>query len=135
MEASIMNVKLTVSRIYQHDCTVGVMNIGDEFRCMTLELPWKDNATSVSCIPTGVYECFKRVSGKNGNVFELKNVVNRSYIQCHAGNYTSQIEGCILVGDSLRDINNDGIIDVTNSKTTLNKVLSLLPDTFIMEIR
>lgn len=130
-----MTPEVIINRIYQHDCTVGIMNVGGQFRCMTLELPWKENQSSISCIPAGTYECFKRVSGKNGNVFELKNVVSRSYIQCHSGNYTSQIEGCILVGDSLKDINNDGIIDVTNSKATLNKVLSLLPDMFVLEIK
>lgn len=130
-----MKIDLTIDRIYQDDCTVGVMSHESGFRCMTLELPDKGNQQSISCVPAGVYECFKRVSGRNGNVFELRNVVNRSFIQCHAGNFTSQIQGCILVGDSLKDINNDGIIDITNSKATLNKLLALLPDEFVLLIK
>ena len=130
-----MKIELTINRIYQNDCTVGILNHASGFRCNTLELPYLDNKTGVSCVPAGVYECFKRVSGKNGEVFELRNVVGRSYIQCHAGNYTSQIEGCILVGDSLADINKDGTPDVTNSKNTLSKLLSILPSEFIMEIK
>lgn len=130
-----MKPELVISRIYQRDCTIGILNHKDGFRCHTLELPYLDNQSSISCIPQGTYECFKRVSGKNGNVFELRNVVGRSYIQCHSGNYTSQIEGCILVGDSHSDINKDGLPDVTNSKKTLNELLDILPDEFIIEIK
>ncbi len=130
-----MKIELTISRIYQNDCTVGILNHTSGFRCYTLELPYLDNKTSVSCVPAGVYECFKRVSSKNGEVFELRNVVGRSYIQCHSGNYTSQIEGCILVGDSLADINKDGTPDVTNSKNTLSKLLGILPSEFILEVK
>ncbi len=118
---------IKISRIYQDDCTVGVLTYNG-FRCFTLELPDKENQPNVSCIPAGTYQAFKRNSPKNGNVIELKHVLNRTNIQVHSGNYTSQILGCILVGDSLKDINRDGIIDVTNSKVTLGKLLELLPD-------
>ena len=127
-------MRLLIDRIYQPDCTVGLLNC-DSFRCFTLELPWGMNKKNFSCIPEGTYEAFKYESPKNGSVIMLKNVVGRSGIQIHAGNYTSQIEGCILVGDSLKDINADGVIDVTNSKATLNKLLDLLPDTFEVVIK
>lgn len=127
-------MRLLIQRIYQHDCTVGLLNC-DRFRCFTLELPWGMNKKNFSCVPEGTYEAFKHESPKNGSVIMLKNVVGRSGIQIHAGNYTSQIEGCILVGDSLKDINADGVIDVTNSKATLSKLLDLLPDTFEVVIK
>ncbi len=118
---------ITIQRIYQKDCVVGVLNFGD-FRCFTLELPDKNNQQSISCIPAGTYEAFKRISPKNGTVLELRNVYKRQYIQIHSGNYTREIEGCILVGDSLKDINNDGVIDVTNSKNTLHTLLDTVPE-------
>ena len=128
--------KAIINRIYQNDCTVGIINYGLSARACTLELPWKDNEPNVSCIPPGYYIAQYRNSPSNGDVIELKNVPNRSYVQIHSGNYTSQIAGCILVGDSLRDINKDGTLDVTNSKASLEKLLGWAgEDEFILVIK
>ena len=113
----------TINRIHQRDCTIGILNYGVSARAFTLELPYLDNKQSVSCIPAGYYVAKYRKSPSNGDVIELKNVPGRSYIQIHSGNYTSQIEGCILVGDSIVDINKDGILDVANSRETLSRLL------------
>lgn len=125
---------LKISRWYQSDCTLGRLSVGG-FQCFTLELPWLDNQRGKSCAPAGKYKAFKRNSPKNGLVFELRDVPNRSNIQCHAGNYTRQIEGCILVGSSIAFLDGDSIPDVTNSKATLDKLLSLLPDEFEVTIK
>ena len=126
----------TISRIYQHDCTIGIINYGLSARACTLELPNINNQQNVSCIPAGYYIAQYRKSPSNGDVIELKNVPQRSYIQIHSGNYTSQIEGCILVGDSLVDINKDGVLDVANSKGTLKKLLEWAgDDEFILVIK
>lgn len=128
--------KAVINRIYQHDCTVGIINYGLSARACTLELPYINNEQNVSCIPAGYYIAQYRKSPSNGDVIELKNVPNRSYIQIHAGNYTSQIAGCILVGDSLADINKDGTLDVTNSKATLEKLLDWAgKDEFILVVK
>ena len=122
--------KITVKTIKQTDCTVGMLSVeGSNFRCFTLELPDKGNASNVSCIPAGTYEYFKRTSGVNGEVIELKNVVGRSFIQVHVGNYTSDILGCILLGKTIADINGDGIPDVTSSGTTVKEFLTHIEDT------
>lgn len=121
----------TIKRIYLSDCTLGVIEFGNQ-RAYTLELPWKGNVANKSCIPTGVYYAKHRNSPSNGDVIELQNVPERSYIQIHSGNYTSQIKGCILVGDSIRDINGDSIPDVTNSKATLKKFLEWAGDDVIL---
>lgn len=126
----------TINRIYQNDCTVGILNYGINARACTLELPWNDNQSNISCIPAGYYIAQYRSSPSNGDVIELKGVPKRSYIQIHSGNYTRQIEGCILVGDSITDINKDGVLDVANSKETLNKLLSWAgKDEFILVIK
>jgi hypothetical protein len=122
---------ITIKRWYHNDCAVGRLTLsGSAFQCFTLELPWLENEANVSCIPKGTYKAFKRISQRNGSVFELRNVPQRSSIQCHGGNYTRQIQGCILVGSSVTFLDADTIPDVTNSKDTLAKLLALLPDEF-----
>lgn len=122
---------LNIKRWYHKDCTIGRLALsGGAFQCFTLELPWKENERGISCIPAGTYEAFKRVSPKNGLVYELVNVKDRTNIQGHSGNYTRQIEGCILHGSSVTFLDADSIPDVANSKETLAKLLSLLPDKF-----
>lgn len=107
---------------------------GIEFSCDTLELPWKDNKNSISCVPTGEYKVKKRYSPKFGNHFHLTNVKDRSYILIHKGNYHTDIRGCILVGNDLADINKDGHLDVTSSGATMNKLLKAMPDKFDLTI-
>lgn len=124
---------LTIKRWYHKDCTLGRLSVGN-FQCFTLELPDLDNASNISCIPAGTYKAFKRQSPKNGLVVELKAVPKRQFIQIHRGNYTRQIEGCILVGSSIAFLDNDQIPDVTNSGVTMDKLLTLLPDEFEVKI-
>jgi len=64
----------------------------------TVERPWLGNEPYVSCIPTGTYKAFTRVSESNGNVIELKNVPGRTFIQFHVANYAHELAGCIGVG-------------------------------------
>lgn len=99
------------------------------FTCDTLELSWVNNETGVSSIPPGVYRARKYNSPSKGKVLKLDNVSNRDFIEIHAGNYYTQIKGCILVGDDLRDINGDGYLDVVNSRDTLSKLLDVIYDT------
>ena len=124
---------LTIKRIPHEDCTVGIMRF-NEHRFFTLELPWHDNSQNVSCIPPGFYRCRKVFSGKYGQCVEIRDVIGRTLIRIHWGNYTSDILGCVIVGDSLRDINGDGVIDVTNSKATFAKMMKVLPDEFKLQI-
>lgn len=119
---------IVVQTISLDDSTVGVMTYGSSFRCVTLELPNKDNNSNVSCIPRGTYVCEKWTSPSKGECLRILDVPNRTDVLVHAGNYTSQILGCCLVGDSLTDMNADGILDVTNSKKTLEKLLAAIPD-------
>ena len=125
---------VVINRIKQEDCTIGILNYLD-FRCFTLELPDLNNTPNKSCIPVGTYYGEKIHSPSLGNCIDICNVTGRTFIRIHAGNYTKQIQGCVLVGDSLKDINNDGIIDIVNSKSTLEKLLKVLPESFTIQIR
>ena len=126
--------KIKIERHYYEDCTIGRLWCG-EFQCFTLELPLLNNATDISCIyPAGGYNGQKHFSPNNGDCIAINNVMDRTNIQIHSGNYTSQIRGCILVGDSIKFLNDDTIPDVTNSKNTLKKLLSVLDNEFTIEI-
>lgn len=114
---------MKLSRIYQEDCTIGILNTGSGLRLLTLELPDLDNQVSISCIPEGTYKYKFIVSPSLGQCIEISDVVGRTYIRIHAGNYTRQIQGCILVGSSIQDIDKDGILDVGNSVASLKKLM------------
>jgi hypothetical protein len=64
--------------------------------CHTIELPWKNNETKVSCIHEGKYFIRKRKSKKFKWHLEIVDVKNRSLILFHpANNARSQLNGCI----------------------------------------
>lgn len=127
--------KITIERAYFKDCVIGRGKYKG-FNFCVLELPNYDNAVNISCIPKGLYKAKKRISpGKGYEVIEFINVPNRTYIQAHYGNYTRQLLGCQLYGDGLKYLDNDDIIDITNSEKTIKKLLSILPDEFEILIK
>ena len=115
---------INLHRWYNDDCTIGRLSIGD-FQCFTLELPWIDNHQNISCIPEGVYQYKLYQSPSKGTVLLILDVEGRTMIEIHSGNYTSQILGCILTGDSVKWLDADKIPDVTNSVRTLKKLLNV----------
>ncbi len=134
--------KIILQRQIENDKqTIGIMveasSSNDEisFLSSTLELPDKDNQKFVSRIPSGIYQVKKRWSLKFGKHFHILDVPNRTCILIHRGNYFFNSTGCIIVGDKFKDINNDGQIDVLNSKKTLKRMLNNLPERFELEIR
>lgn len=130
-------MKVEIGRTYQPQQTIGELYIdGVEF-CKTLELKWLDNTRSKSCIPEGTYKVVKRLAHEKRKYdhFHILNVPNRSYILIHTGNYSSQILGCILVGNKHIDMNKDGLLDVANSTITLQKLYDLMPDSFELTVR
>ncbi len=113
--------------------TLGNMSVFDEkdniiFSCKTLELPWKENQKKISCIPSGWYQVRRNNIPKFGKHLYFKSVPYRQGILIHAGNFTSQILGCILVGVSYSDLNNDNIPDILNSRKTIDKLYDTLKD-------
>ena len=105
--------------------TLGRCTIYDEegkpiFSCMSLERGWRDNESRVSCVPLGNYIAVLEYSDKfDTDLWELKNVPNRSECKFHSANYWFQLNGCIALGRSLADINKDGYNDVTSSRNTM----------------
>ena len=93
---------LIIRDTFTNDSIIGKLYLNSEFISHTLELPWKDNARSVSCIPKGVYDCRTRTAKESGSRDYLhllvKDVPNRTYILFHYGNSPSDSRGCILTG-------------------------------------
>ena len=131
---SEMKKRVIITRSYKKNCTTGELQYGD-FKCKTLELPNLDNKVRVSCIPESLYRCRKIISPSLGECIDIKDVPGRTYIRIHAGNFTRQILGCVLVGEKLIDFDGDGITDVTSSRKTLSKLMSCLPNSFLLEIK
>jgi len=104
--------------------TFGALILGGEMFCITLEPYSRDNALSVSCIPTGQYTCRRYSSSKYKNTFEVSGVQDRTKILFHAGNIDEHTAGCILLGEKIGKLKGDRA--VLNSGKTFDKFLSML---------
>lgn len=95
------------------------------------ELPWRNNASNLSCIPPGIYVAtyspsalFKR------NVYHLQNVPGRSAVEIHIGNwfgdttlgFKSDVLGCTVVGTVTGRL--AGQLAVENSETAYNALVA-----------
>jgi hypothetical protein len=131
-------MKLLISRTYESNYTLGQMFVmnGHELvhRCKCIELPWLSNQRNVSCIPEGEYNAVREMNAVRGKVFRLLWVRDRSGILVHPGNfvagYVKDSEGCILPGNYFEDINNDGNLDIAESREAMNTLYNLMPDRF-----
>lgn len=123
---------------YGNRQTLGNMVVyqGDQpiYTCKTLELADRGNRNDISCIPEGKYRVVKHTSPSFGKSFWIKNVPGRSEILIHVGNFYWDIRGCILVGQSHKDISGDGLKDITESKRTIEDLWELLPSEFTLNI-
>lgn len=123
---------ISVLRAYYGDCTLSRVFAG-AFHCFLLELPWLGNERNISAIPDGTYPFRKAWSNANQRVvIWIDDVPARSLIQLHPANFTRQLQGCGATGDGIRDIDGDGVPDVTNSAKTFDKLMANTPDTGII---
>lgn len=90
---------------------------------VTLELPWINNARQYSCIPEGTYKLEVYDSTKFGRCLHVMDVTGRNGVLIHSGNYVTDTHGCILPGSQFTDLNRDGLMDVTASKSTLALIM------------
>jgi len=133
---------VVMSRSYFPDYTKSLLyvlkGIEEVFNCFTLELPEVNNTPNISCIPAGTYKCEKVTSPSHGYCILVQHVPGRSKILFHPGNFAAgsllDTKGCILPGSGFADINADGYPDIINSKTTMNKLLEVLPGEFWLTI-
>ena len=115
-------MELILYRAYFNEGTNGTLFRSEKFLCHTIELPWKNNKRSISCIPEGQYQITPRFSKRFQHHLILKAVKGRSYILFHpANNALKELEGCIAPVSYL-----SGIGKGIYSRNAMQKLLSLV---------
>jgi hypothetical protein len=79
-----------------HDRTNGLLTLPDGTEYESLERPWLDNQTSISCIPAGHYKFIRDTHGRF-QWFRVLSVEGRTNIEMHLGTKPDHSEGCILL--------------------------------------
>lgn len=106
--------------------TIGHL-IAPEFEAAIIEPPWRDNEVGRSCIPEGEHLCGLYESPTYGQVYQVQQVPDRTWILIHAGNwagdelkgYRSHSDGCLLIGADHAKIY--GQKAVKNSRVTMRR--------------
>ena len=143
---------LHLKRVYLPTETLGSIYGEDgSLVCKTMELPWKENKRSISCIPEGTYTVHKKPpipkddpstpqdeSGgykpRSYGHFRFPHVEGRSGILIHRITYVKDLQGCIGVGGRFVDWNKDGVPDMADSSSKLQWMYENLPDEFMLII-
>ena len=128
MEERVVNL----CRMRRSDQGTEGMIFYEGFNCRTLELPWRDNQRSISCIPPGEYFTKTRRSPRFGLTYHITEVPGRSYILIHSGNWAgdknkgfkSHVNGCILLGQKRGWL--AGQRAVLNSRITIRRFMEYM---------
>ena len=89
-------MKLKLIRTYFPEGTNGILLLDGAVICSTIELPWKNNQSRISCIPEGEYPLIKRYSPHLKWHLEVKDVPARQFILIHPANDAiTELKGCI----------------------------------------
>jgi hypothetical protein len=123
---------VNLCRLRRSDQGTQGMLLFEDFNCHTLELPWRDNQRSISCIPAGEYKCQTRQSPKFGTTYHVTEVPGRSYVLIHSGNWAgdvnkgfkSHVNGCILLGQKAGWL--AGQRAVLNSRITIKRFMEYM---------
>lgn len=124
------------------DGTEGALTVinpaGEIFTCETLELPWHDNQSGISCIMADTYNATVWHSDHmNCDVLRLEDKHGRRDCLVHAGNFAgdaamgfeTQVHGCTLVGNGYGSLSNDNgntQLAILQSKKTLAALLAFI---------
>jgi len=89
-------ITLHLFRTYYPEGTNGLLAYAGKPVCHTIELPWRNNRRSVSCIPEGRYQLIRRIHFKHGDQLAISHVPDREAILIHPANFAlSELQGCI----------------------------------------
>lgn len=118
-----MHVAKLVRDIMTDEVTFGTLSLPwCNVTCRTLELPWRDNASNISCIPEGIYGLSPVYSNTFGSILAVGGVDGRSLVRVHAGNHTGHTHGCILTGKRIGTL--QGRPFIFNSRDALRAIVS-----------
>ncbi len=126
-----------LERVYLPTRTLGSIYSPDgKIVCKTLELPWKENKKSVSCIPEGTYLTMLQPpkADRKYFYFRLPVVPGRSGILIHRGTNPTHSKGCILVASRFTNVETMEPI-LEDSTTKLTWMTQNLPANFHLTIR
>lgn len=119
---------LTLQREALEPVTLGRLKVDGTMHSHTLELPWRNNQTGVSCIPPGVYAVaffdspkFKRA------ILRLKGVPGREGILIHPANHVAELRGCITLGVRA-NVHSDFLVDSRKFVDSLEAMVLLAMD-------
>jgi hypothetical protein len=89
-------MELTLHRTRYLDGTNGTLQYEDRTVCHTIELPWRQNRRTVSCIPEGRYPLLARYTARHRLHLYVAGVPGRSDIGVHPANDAlRELQGCI----------------------------------------
>lgn len=89
-------MNLLLVRTYYPDATNGAIYYGTGRICFTIELPWRNNNPTCSCVPEDTYVLQKRFSDTHGWHLILEKVPGRRFILLHPANDAlRELKGCI----------------------------------------
>lgn len=109
--------------------TPGKLVLPDRFEIKTLELPWRNNHSNLSCIPCGEYDSIVVDRPLHGGlIYQLIGVPDRTGIEIHSGNFAGDViqsmmsnsEGCILIGHNYQMIENQ--LGITESRMAMDEL-------------
>ena len=118
-------MKLSLYRIRgSEESTIGLLYIDSFFSCFTLEDQFREiKVKGETRIPAGTYRMTLKKEGGKHEQYKLKypdihkgmlwimDVPNFNYILIHIGNNDSDSDGCILIGDSVKqNITDNGML-------------------------
>lgn len=135
-----------IERVYLPTETLGSYYWKDmELVAKTMELPWKNNASNISCVPEDIYEVVKMPPGFGRDYVYFRFVkvngrgINKelgmSTILIHPITYVKDLQGCVGAGSRFHDFNKDGIPDMAESTKKLKWMAENFPNKFELEIR
>lgn len=111
---------LVLKRIYLDKAVHGRLYVGEELLACTIELPWRQNAKRISCIPEGVYTLRRRYSEKFKWHLVLLEVPERSGILIHPANDAlKELQGCIAPVTAFTEVGKG-----SNSRNAMQKVMT-----------
>jgi hypothetical protein len=119
--------RMTLVRTFEsNSCTTGELFVNGKFLCHTLELPWRENKSYISSIPSKTYAGNIRYDKNDHWRIELRNedTAPRSGVQIHVGNFPKDVEGCILPG--MEVVNSKS--EVLDSATAYNRIKAAFYD-------
>lgn len=104
-----------------------LLNNGDRV-CFTLEHSYlNEDGDYEPKIPNGTYLCVKGIheleKGSPFETFEITGVPNHSGLLFHCGNFNSDTEGCVLVGDALSSLADPTML--IDSRQAFNRFMGL----------